>query len=181
MMEKIKILDIGCGIDKFEINDPECSIIGLDVSRKSHADVLGDATKLPFKDNSFEKILAIQLIEHLIEYEQFVEECSRVLKKDGMIHLETPNKKSLFNMIFRTYYKKGLQKYDDSNIHRKIFCEEELIRLLKKNKLSIEKSNTVPFQFGLYIYNFTVIPRKILCFLLPRKLRENIVIECRKE
>jgi ubiquinone/menaquinone biosynthesis C-methylase UbiE len=181
MIEKIKILDIGCGIDRFEMNDSGYKIIGLDISRKSHADVLGDATKLPFKDNSFEKILAIQLIEHLIEYEEFVKECSRVLKKDGILHLETPNKKSLFNMIFRTYYKNRLQKYNDSNIHKKIFYEEELIRLLKKNKLLIDKSNIVPFPFGLYIYNFTVIPRKILCFLLPRKLRENIVIEGRKE
>jgi ubiquinone/menaquinone biosynthesis C-methylase UbiE len=49
-----------------------------------------DCTKLPFKDNSVDYITAGELIEHLEDPKQFVDECMRVLKKGGYLAISTP-------------------------------------------------------------------------------------------
>jgi SAM-dependent methyltransferase len=42
-------------------------------------------------DNAFDAIVAVQLLEHLIEPSVFAEELKRVLKSDGIAYVETPN------------------------------------------------------------------------------------------
>jgi SAM-dependent methyltransferase len=45
----------------------------------------------PFKDNSFDSIVAIHLIEHLKDLIYFMEECHRIIKPGGTLYIETPN------------------------------------------------------------------------------------------
>lgn len=51
-----------------------------------------DATRLPFADNSFEAIVSMETIEHLEQYHDYLRECKRVLKEDGLFICSTPNK-----------------------------------------------------------------------------------------
>jgi ubiquinone/menaquinone biosynthesis C-methylase UbiE len=39
-----------------------------------------NATKLPFLDSTFDVIISIESIEHIVGYQDFIQECSRVLK-----------------------------------------------------------------------------------------------------
>jgi len=50
--------------------------------------VLGDAQKMPFKDKSFDFIVASHILEHMAEPELFLEELQRVGKAG---YIETPN------------------------------------------------------------------------------------------
>ena len=87
-----KILVVGSG------NDPYRSLFGdletytrLDiVVNKNITDIVADARNLPFKDSSYDCIMAIEVFEHLENPEKFVDEAHRVLKKSGVFFLSIP-------------------------------------------------------------------------------------------
>lgn len=94
-----KILDLGCGEGEFINLDPK-RIIGVDSNRKSILSckskklrvVVGKATKLPFKNNSFDGVHCAHVIEHLYPKDAYkmLSEIGRVLKKNGIFVLSTP-------------------------------------------------------------------------------------------
>lgn len=45
----------------------------------------------PLSDNSFDTIVACHVIEHLESLINFMDECHRILRKDGKVYIETPN------------------------------------------------------------------------------------------
>ncbi len=59
----------------------------------------GDALHLPFSNHSFDLIIIQDVIEHLIDTDDFYSEIKRVLKPNGTIYLSTPNKFSIFNFL----------------------------------------------------------------------------------
>ena len=77
-------LNIGCG--KKHLDD----YVNVDIIPT--ADVVCDLTKpWPFGDECADEILANHIIEHLPDGVFFLNECWRVLKPGGTLHLETPN------------------------------------------------------------------------------------------
>jgi len=80
-----------------------------------------DATKLLFPADSFDVIIAFELIEHLKQYEDFLSECKRVLTDDGVLICSTPNKK-----ITSPVFNKPLFKH-----HIKEFSLDELTSLVQ--------------------------------------------------
>ena len=117
-----KTLDVGCGRGGFLMHDPE-NFEGLEINEdalricneKGYTVHSGNATKLPFKDESFEAIHCRQLIEHL-SYQEALEmfrEMNRILKKDGEIALATEIPRKEFWDTFthvRPYSPKSIQK-----------------------------------------------------------------------
>lgn len=88
-----RVLDIGCSKRQAE-NYCNGEYIGFDirvVDRRKSPDVLGDAHFLPFKSESFDTILAFDVIEHLANGEFFISECYRILKPSGKTLIITPN------------------------------------------------------------------------------------------
>lgn len=77
-----------------------------------------DAQRLPFQDNTFDTVLALELIEHLINPKAFLKEVRRVLKSSGVLILSTPNGE----------VKRPIEPY-----HTKLFIVEELMDILKKS------------------------------------------------
>lgn len=53
--------------------------------------ILGDGKKIPFKDNSFDIVISFETIEHIKDYNNFLEEIKKVLKKDWILIMSTPN------------------------------------------------------------------------------------------
>lgn len=53
------------------------------------------AEHFPYDDNSFDIVVAAELIEHLLDQTRFFKECNRVLKPGGSLVVSTPNILSL--------------------------------------------------------------------------------------
>ncbi|MBU5688570.1 MAG: class I SAM-dependent methyltransferase [Candidatus Aenigmarchaeota archaeon] len=90
----MKILDIGCStIDrKYKSSNPKDKVIGLDKFHVNGADVLADLEKtLPFKDNSFDMIIASHVLEHTNNFFSVMEEIHRILKPKGILKVWVPH------------------------------------------------------------------------------------------
>jgi len=77
-----------------------------------------EATDLPFSENQFDAVLSMGVIEHVDDYELFLKEQLRVLKKNGMIIcFVIPNKSSIqdINIFGKDHYHRtdvGLDIYE---------------------------------------------------------------------
>lgn len=134
------ILNIGCGYGWFELNVLNRGInkiVGMEISendlktakeniQNERAEFkIGNATNLPFEDNSFDTIVSWEVIEHIpknTEDEMF-SEIKRVLKPDGIFYLSTPYRSFFSNVMdpawwligHRHYSKEQLMKYANKN------------------------------------------------------------------
>jgi len=80
------ILDLGCGETKQYPGN-----IGVDMRATPSVDVVGDLTDgLPFPDGSADRIFAVHVLEHLIDFLPLVDECHRVLRPGGVLHVLSP-------------------------------------------------------------------------------------------
>ena len=80
---KPRILDVGCGIHK------QPAAIGIDRNPASRADVLCDLDHFPypFADNSFDRLLAIHVIEHVADVIATMEEFHRLVRARGTVRI----------------------------------------------------------------------------------------------
>jgi predicted SAM-dependent methyltransferase len=79
-------LDIGCGLRKRD------GFLGIDKVPNIGADYVLDVTRdrLPFDDSTVEEIYCGHLVEHLIDFIPFMNECYRVLKPEGRMTILAP-------------------------------------------------------------------------------------------
>jgi SAM-dependent methyltransferase len=59
------------------------------VNNSADENIVGDAMKLPFKNNSIDTVLSTQVLEHLKDPQKAIDEIFRVLKKGGVCILST--------------------------------------------------------------------------------------------
>lgn len=89
LLSKVARTVVGIDIDKKTINEAEYKYKTNNLSF-----VQCEATKLLFDNNTFDVIVCFETIEHIKEYEKLIAELKRVLKKDGLLILSTPNKRT---------------------------------------------------------------------------------------
>lgn len=66
------------------------TIVNLNIDMYPNVEIVGDAHKLPFKDNSVDGIVINAVLEHLEDPFRAIREIHRVLKKGGYVLAETP-------------------------------------------------------------------------------------------
>jgi SAM-dependent methyltransferase len=87
------VLDLGAGRDHLKKQYSIFSTywISLDYDTRSETiDVNGDGQLLPFKDNLFDTVISIDVLEHVADPSKFISEIYRVLKPNGKVILSTP-------------------------------------------------------------------------------------------
>lgn len=80
------ILDCGCG------KRPEYlpNVVNFEIVNYDTTDVLGIGEQLPFKDNSFDGVFSLNVLEHVKDPFQCAKEISRVLKPRGKLYCVVP-------------------------------------------------------------------------------------------
>lgn len=121
---------------------------------------------LPYPDNHFEAVILSEVIEHLnFNPLPVLQEINRILKKDGILYITTPNQVNLINRIkiilgrsIRNSISDSVTQLDQTKhticgIHWREYTLEELIQLLKIMGFTITtytyshmaKTHTSPF------------------------------------
>lgn len=99
------VLEVGCGegYGTRLFSENVVKIIGLDVDKNTIASAqkkygsencifrLYDGLKIPYEDNIFDAVISFQVIEHIQDDKNFISEIYRVLKRNGIFILTTPN------------------------------------------------------------------------------------------
>jgi SAM-dependent methyltransferase len=87
-----KILDIGSGKSEYKkLFDPNSEVFTTDIDPGSGAAYIFDANKrFPIKNNTFDNVFCLNLIEHLTEPENCIKEIHRVLKTGGGCYASIP-------------------------------------------------------------------------------------------
>jgi SAM-dependent methyltransferase len=89
MMKEVRtmlILEVGCGDNRSPI-----ATVAIDVKRRSACDIVADAHFIPFKENIFDTVISLEVLEHLHAPSKGLMEIRRVLKKGGKLVISVPN------------------------------------------------------------------------------------------
>lgn len=122
------VLDMGCGsgYGTASIADKCAFICGVDISAEAVAYATekfkaGNLTyktiskvedaPLPFADESFDVVLSFQVIEHIADPSVYLQEISRVLKKNGVFIVATPDRSTRLLPMQRPWNKFHVHEY----------------------------------------------------------------------
>jgi len=154
--KRIRLLDVGCnnGGQLAEYSKLlEGEFIGIDIKKFSewaflnYDFIAGDARKLPFKDEVFDIVVATEVIEHFVEGELFLAEAYRVLKKDGVLILTTPNRLRFYmlhkNLLAGLARKRFVSGFTDE--HLREYSPHELASILENTGFRVEKVEFIAF------------------------------------
>lgn len=134
--DRLSVLDIGCATGLFleylKTYNPKAEICGVDISNYAISqckDIKGDfrvvnidKKDLPWKSDSMDIIVAIEVIEHLSNEKRLLENVYRCLKKNGVFLFSCPMKSGVIrkaldkdethiNLQDSTYYFKTLPEF----------------------------------------------------------------------
>lgn len=194
-----RVLDIGCGngyylyllsnlgvkLDLTGVDNDRNALKSADklLNKKNVKTVIGDATKLPFRNFRFDKVLISEVIEHIGDEKKALSEISRVLKPKGLLILTTCNNDYPFfwdpiNWIlqhfFNTHIKKGFWA-GIWNQHIRLYKIGRLKKIITDGGFHIEKIQPLTFwciPFNHYLINFMA--RLFYSKKLPKKISVGI-------
>lgn len=142
----LKKLNLGCGTDFKDgwVNLDSAAISGVDVVHNV------ETLPLPFEDNSFEEILAQDILEH-IEYVPVLRDLHRILAPGGKIHIRVPHFTSKNNFIDPThkrqfsvstwdFFVKGTRKFE-----QRAYYFDFAFDFIESRTMTFEKSSRALF------------------------------------
>ena len=160
-LDKINILDIGCGGGL--LSEPMtrlgANVTGIDASSKNiniakhHAKknklkinyICSSPEKLKIK-KKFDVILNMEIVEHVDDINFFINSCSKLLKKNGLMFVATLNK-TLKSYMFAIIGAEYVLRWLPIGTHdwEKFVKPEDLKNILHKNNLNLEKLDGMNF------------------------------------
>ena len=160
-LEKINILDIGCGGGL--LSEPMtrlgATVTGIDASNKNINIAKLHAKKNKLKINyicsspeklkiqkKFDVILNMEIVEHVEDINFFINSCSKLLKKNGLMFVATLNK-TLKSYLFAIIGAEYVLRWLPIGTHdwEKFVRPEDLKKILSKNSLKLEKLDGMNF------------------------------------
>jgi ubiquinone/menaquinone biosynthesis C-methylase UbiE len=132
-----RVLDAGCGTGygSAELAQSAAAVTGLDIApdaieyaRASYPlpglrFIESSCAAVPFPADSFDLVIAFEVIEHLPDFRAFLDESARVLTREGLFIVSSPNKR---------YYAETRAETGPNPFHEHEFEAEELVRELER-------------------------------------------------
>lgn len=148
----LRFLDLGCGDGTYSaaLKKTGHKVVAVDASAEAlHLArqrgitncVLASATHLPTKSNIFDRILLIDVFEHLREPMKTLSEIYRTLRPNGFVVLQTPNKSSVITIFLK------------DSTHLKIYTSEEVRQLLRSARFKKVHITLTSFLSRMYPLN----------------------------
>ena len=134
LVKGCRVLDVACGegYGSWILANSALEVVGVDIAfdEVMHARgkytnsnirfVEASAAKLPFDDDMFDAVVSFETIEHLDLHQEMLSEIKRVLSKDGLLIISSPNKQ---------YY--SIEPGYQNPFHVKELFREEFLELIK--------------------------------------------------
>ncbi len=199
-----KLLDSGCAKGYLMMAAQELGFdaYGFDISKSAIKEgkkifgkklFCGTLEKAKYKKEEFDVITMTDILEHLSEPDKFMKNINRILKKDGLILIITPNSDSFTRKVL------GKNWYQYKNEHIIYYSKKGLTNLLEKNgfKTLLCRANTKTFSLnytyeylkrykialvsGIFTKVFPILPKFIQKSSIPNPLTGEFIILARKQ
>ena len=160
-LEKVKILDIGCGGGL--LSEPMrrlgAEVLGIDASDKNVkiAKAHAKKSKLDIRylcaspesldtGTKFDVILNMEIVEHVEDIDFFLKSCSRLLKKNGIMFVATLNK-TLKSYLFAIIGAEYILRWLPIGTHEwdKFVKPNDLVDILRKYNLKLDALDGMKF------------------------------------
>jgi len=129
-----RILEVGCGSGRFldQLRQRGWSVQGVELQPQDAEFVLQhDLTQpLPF-GREFDVVLAVEVIEHLVDTDGFLRSCQSVLKPGGQLIMSTPNLLFLASRVAMLFGRRPYFAYADW--HVRMFVWDDLKEKLERH------------------------------------------------
>jgi 2-polyprenyl-3-methyl-5-hydroxy-6-metoxy-1,4-benzoquinol methylase len=137
---KITLLDVGCSSGSvlavakdlgFDVKGVDTALQAVNTARSFGFDVFhGTLDEAKYDDNEFDLIVLFELIEHITNPKQLLQECHRILKKNGVVLINTPNASSWTASFMREKW--GGFSLRDMGGHISFFSAQSITKLAKQ-------------------------------------------------
>ncbi|MCW3998480.1 MAG: class I SAM-dependent methyltransferase [Candidatus Bathyarchaeota archaeon] len=150
--QKKVVLDVGCGTGYGinHISNYANMATGMDIWKRGihycqskYGDknffFIGSASSLPIKDSSIDLVVSFQVIEHIQpkRVDKYLKDIKRMLTKDGLLILTTPNKKLRILPLkkpWNTEHKKEYTTNELKKLLEKVFVDLKILGLFATKK-----------------------------------------------
>ena len=99
------MLDLGSATGSFDVSRFPCPVIQVDLEARTQTGralfVQADASQLPFRNASFDFVIANHSLEHFERLDVSIRELTRVLKPDGGLYDAVPDASTLCDKLYR--------------------------------------------------------------------------------
>ncbi|MEW6457439.1 MAG: class I SAM-dependent methyltransferase [Acidobacteriota bacterium] len=143
------VLDAGCGegFGSFHLAQKSKKVIGIDNSRKTIEKakqtyrkdnlefMMMDVTHMEFPDEYFDVVISLAVIEHIEDYETYLKEIKRVLKKEGTGIISFLNK--LYKFPLEPYHYREFNLVEINELMERYFSDIEIFGIFGTSKNSI--------------------------------------------
>ncbi len=193
----LRLLDVSCGIGRLvDIAAKQgLKAVGLDLSRTAvtvarsnggRGDlVVGDAERLPFPDDCFDRVINLGSLEHYQNPDRGAAEMARVLRPGGKAVVLLPNSFAYHHVLY--VWRTG-RVFDDGQPLQRYGTQADWRDLLERNGLGVERA--VKYQYvrpftGADMVWYICRPLKLLQMLLdpliPLNAANCFVFICRRK
>lgn len=159
--EDVSILECGCGVGQFfklfVEKFPSVSYRGIDISEEQiknakivnpdYADLfeVADWHKLPFEDNSFDRIIFLETIGYTWDVDKLLSECYRVLKPGGILFSKHPGVVNNIDDQKKFNLQLDFLKQSTHNVNVEYGYEDNSLGMLMDAKKFVEDLNRYNF------------------------------------
>ena len=134
-----RVLDLGCGDmnnGSYCILNGADSVVFVDINKCDDRILRFDLEKdIPLKDESFDVVLLVEVVEHIDRQIGLLNEVYRLLKSGGLVIITTPNILSWYSRIYFAFVGKLIQfhnkNYEDIG-HINPFIPSIIVPLIEK-------------------------------------------------